>query len=292
MIMVILGLSLIIRYCSQQKTVVGEGHVSNTIESFARKLNASIVFYGHVENDMGKSVSGAKINYSIRSPRVLSAGLASSDKSGSVMTDKNGNFDIFGNGDLLTIKSIEKAGFRRSDRDRHNFSYASSPEIHKPNIKDRVGFYLFNRSNNMNDVKSAPEGKLKLTWDGVTIKMDMKTCTISPQGELTITAKRSGRNFEISMQLDSGLLHDGHGANRNLAPESGYSGIWNVSYTEGKPYAWMGTSPFVFYKKDGIYGRLTLERIFSESPPDEVGIYITHTYNQAGRRDLASAGAD
>jgi hypothetical protein len=308
-VVILLGVFFWIYYYRQQRVVMEIGaqnskapvaasgaehqkNVSNIIESFAQKLNASIAFYGHVEDDAGKLVSGAKVTYSIRSPKVLSGGLASRDDSGFIVTDQNGDFNISGNGNLLTIQSIDKGGFRWSDRDSRIFSYASSPEIHKPDIKNRARFYLFNRSNDMDDVKSSPEGKLKLAWDGIPVKMDMKTCTISPEGELTIIAKRSGKNFEISMQLDSGLLHDGHGTNPDLAPDSGYTDSWTVSYTKGKPYAWMGISPLVFYKKDGLYGKLTFVRIFSDSPPDEVGIYINHRYNQAGRRDLARSGAD
>jgi hypothetical protein len=251
------------------------------------QMKVGIEFYGVVVDDSENPVPNAQVRYEIRSPG-LSMGIVSDDvKKGTTTTDANGNFEVHGSGARLSFVSIKKDDLRMSEGDTLEFGFSGTPEVHKPDKAHRVKFTLLS-INSYPRVKQIFDRGLKFPWDGVPFRVDLTTGERSDHGELIVTAirtevERNRYNWSVTLSIEGGEVADGTLINHAIAPKDGYSSSWRREATADVEPPWLGRKPVVFYKRNGLYGRLDLN-IHEDSRENEPSIYLKNNVNTRGER--------
>ncbi len=172
--------------------------------------NATINFWGQVLDHEGNPIAGAQVNLTVdygwtRSP--TEGGMA--QKTIALKTDEGGNFAVTNEqGHGFDVKSIEKEGYRLSNKVSRSYSYSWSANIFHPNQNSPVIFKMW-KTNGAEPLIQPHEWNGNVSCDGATNRFDLINGHRGTSGGLQIVCSRTplepkhpGRHpFDYSFQI-------------------------------------------------------------------------------------------
>jgi hypothetical protein len=271
--------------------------LQNQIAQAVSEKNVKIDFWGRVVDENNDPIPGVKITFRVREWLYLAGtGLASRFPRQDVLSDNDGNFRVVGeNGDVLTLESVHKSGYRLSLKSDLAFSYGESPEPFHPDASNPVLIRMW---------KEMPAGGLvslrKLYGfvpDGRPYALDLvsgqKQEGQTVSGDLLVKVTRpksieSRQQYEWSLELSvpSGGLVETEDESGFLAPESGYQQSVVVRRFPGEETwtEYLAKDYFISSRNGTVFGFLHLR--IRPNYNGESAIFIEGRLNPSGSRNL------
>ena len=226
--------------------------------------NARIVFDGRVVDDQGRPVPDAEITYSINRAPPIPIPFVDFPFVNSHGTRRSGNDGTFHfrwrRGELLSIHSVTKPGYRNTLENPRSFAYQGYPgSPHRPVPGHPVNFLIVPANLDRAQWVRSP-ANLRFSWNEGVYEIPLG----SGIGPLLLTPTRTlapGKGLRIPWEMEISLV----GA--RLAPVSGkepiatldgYRDIIHVSPAEKKTMLAIGLIQYDFLTATGRYGRIRL----------------------------------
>ncbi len=251
--------------------------------------NVDITFWGKVADENGAGMPGAVIKYRIQRAGLLRTDntIAVDNAASSTRSEANGLFSIMNaRGTSLSVVEITKEGYKIVSGQKNTFGYFGAPDIHNPKRESPQVFTMI--SNDKRGDVGILSAKFRLPWNGEAVRIDLNSGNPTPSGELVITANRTastGRfGWSLILAIDGGELKEAEAGKALIAPEGGYSSVWQCRYEpDANPWRF-ARDVNVYYKLNGVFGRMELQ-IYADAGPDDVSIHFTRFVNNSGGRN-------
>jgi hypothetical protein len=263
--------------------------------------NVPITFWGKVIDQDGQPLPGVRILMSVRKLQFAGAtsGFESSFDQHTTFSGADGRFDLSDvRGGVLTIKSVEKEGYRVSPSALRSFGYNISTN-HIPRFDHPVILQMWKRGNaeallaQSKFFRVIPDGRLytfdllKVTHgegrrEGTDVELQIKR----PNG----VARSDRYDWEFRLAVPTGGIIETADASGYMAPATGYVKDFRTSVSLSDP-VWRGSvkrSFFVTSRNGQIYGSLTLD--VDAYYNGEAAVDLKYTVNPGGSRNLEPGG--
>jgi hypothetical protein len=258
--------------------------------------NAAINFYGRVVDQDGQPISGAKVALRVlvgylHSPTELATRY---DKTTN-QTDVNGDFTLIGaSGHSVEIESIDKSGYKLSDKVSRMYPYSWSAGIFKPDTNNPVIFKMWKQQGTETLVQP-PAWNGNVSCDGTTNRFNLLDGKKNVNGDLEIICLKSPINilprenkpfdYKFEIAVLGGGVQPTEDEFTYLAFEGGYSSSFTLGQKADDP-GWQGRVKKEFYIKtaDGHYGRLSVDWYSSLQNPTHLDWNCS--INPTGSRNL------
>lgn len=251
--------------------------------------NVNITFWGKVADESGAGIPGAVIKYRIQRAGRLEAGhtMSVDNITSSTRSDANGLFSINNaRGTSFSVMDITKEGYKIGSSQDLTFGYFGMPDTHNPKNKSPQVFTMI--SNGKHGDIGILSTELRLLWNGEAVRIDLNSGNPTSSGELVVTASRTastGRfGWSLTLAIDGGGLKEAEAGKALIAPEGGYSSVWQCRYEpDANPWRF-ARDVNVYYKLNGVFGRMELQ-IYADAGPDDVSIHLRKFVNNSGGRN-------
>jgi hypothetical protein len=266
------------------------------VADHVRKKNVPIKFWGVVvdQNDMPLPdvvVRLAVRQWYVASPSNVEPQFDKHEK----ITGADGAFDLSnGQGDVLTVESVEKPGYVLSSKAGRTFGYNIStnfiPDPSRPTI-----FKMWKRGE-AQPLITHYLSRAGIPCDGEAAYFDlMQGKKTSGQGDLIVRFRRNPvrllpgiRRYDwaIEFEMPQGGLLETNDEFMFMAPEEGYKSTLKIEMPKDSP-EWKPRLDRQFFirLRNGQYGRLVL-RLSTHYEPPPTGLTMDIAINPSGARSL------
>ena len=244
--------------------------------------NAPVEFYGKVVDQDGSPISDVCVDW-----RVGKAGYFSEQPKtkGKSYTNSNGVFSILNErGRALSIKSMEKDGYRESNGGYISFGYGGNSS-YVPDINNPVVYLMV--KNDIPKSKILGEQKINLVWNAeinlIKLGEENIELLISPTRDWK-RGQRDGYTWNLDVSIAGGGIIDA--GTVLLAPLNGYADHVSFGFRANQAGWQAGVDRnFVYKTKEGKYGILKLN-LYTDRESDSRSLYIESAINISGNRNL------
>lgn len=266
--------------------------------SWLNSKNGRIDFWGLVVDQDDKPLEGVEV---LLESRMWAAGFSLGAKFPQFRrtSGADGKFELIGAaGDVLDVKAIGKAGYRRSLEEQQGltgFTYHGSSTQFIPDPANPYVFKLWK-------IKGAErlvyrQASVRIEVDGTIQRIDLLTGRVSLAGghlELRLVRdpleivrnQRNGFSWRMEMSVPGGGLQWQQDRFGFEAPESGYQPSLVIGQASDDP-EWRDVVEGEFYLRtaQGYHGRVQFRlNLHSQRPP--CGLYLTSYLSPTGSRNL------
>jgi hypothetical protein len=272
---------------------------TNEIRQYIESQNKPIEFYGLVIDQSSNPISGAKVRVEVRQKKVI-VPAPWGDKDQVVPigkeTDSDGRFEITGvTGDSLTIRSVEKEGYKLSPKTENIYGYGGVPKPFHPDPQGPIIIKMWKLGEPANLISHRtlfgfqPDGRI-YTLDLIG---DSKMVGASLNGDLQIRFQRPLElkpkeiyDWTLDIFVVNGGLIETTDEFEYLAPENGYQPQISFQTNSVSPKAMPDiTKDYYFNSRNGqVYGVVSLQ-IFSDYN-GQSAILVDSRINPNGLRNL------
>jgi hypothetical protein len=258
--------------------------------------NQPISFYGTVIDQDGAPLPGVKVTLGVRRTSELLPGITTDNSDRfALTTDQAGRFQLINEkGALLSVKSLEKAGYEASRQSmRYYWYYENEDKKFRPDANSPETFLMWKLAGAETLLrKSIGVG---IPYDGSTVIFDIQSGReVKSGGDVKVTLlrtplqiKRGQEKYDWTATIEA--VNGGVIASTDefmyRAPESGYESKITIT-TSAKDAKWSASKSVSFYLKSrGTYARVTADFTTDYDKP-KTGFRITAFINQSGSRNL------
>jgi hypothetical protein len=257
-------------------------------------MNVPVNFWGRVVDQDGTSLSGVKVEMSLRQWKEESGSPSGEFLVFNRQTGANGTFDLRGeNGDALEFRSINKEGYRLSPKAVTSLNFERNPNPSSAN--DPIIFKMW---------KIGASGKLLtgskffgIVPDGRTYTIDLirgtKSEGESSEGDLrvkilrpSVIQERLPYDWTCVIETIGGGLIEADDDFMYQAPETGYSSPYQVKFTASQTN-WTDTvkdNVYVESRGGAVYGIIHMEIIAHYQ--DKSVFNVSYSINPNSSRNL------
>jgi hypothetical protein len=273
---------------------------SQKTELWVKSKNVPIEFWGRVVDQDDHPLADVQVQYHVRQwfyvpPLKVDAHFPER----SVLTDASGAFQMLDNlGDVLTIRTLVKAGYEPEPNALRSFGYNISDNI-KPDANRPVVFKMW-QTNAKQAALVTGNKFFTIIPDGRYYTLDLLNGTLldgETAGDLRLRLNRSpnaswGKRYDWSFELkavNGGILPESNrDASMYLAPESGYN--TNYQFAFGAPddtWSYLVERRFYLTSREGMhYARMDVEIHAFYLKDNQARFAIKYAVNPTGGRVL------
>jgi hypothetical protein len=262
--------------------------------------NVAIDFYGSVIDQDGNPLGDVRITGKTRTWYITDrAGIDSRFPKLSAMTDSTGKFEIHNaSGDVLSIGSLEKAGYESELNSEREFGYHTAEQFSSdPN--NPVIFRMWKR--NIHEQLITGEKRFRIETDGQAYFVNLTKGTISQsdeEGDLKVWIKfpaeintEQTNNWIAELDVVNGGISEEEDpySSMYLAPKSNYIQTFQISrqLVRKNQRGMSGQHRFYIALKNGQeYGRITVDLVAPYNDKIPGLIEIQYAINPTGSRIL------
>lgn len=262
--------------------------------------NGTIEFYGRIIDQDESPVPDVEIIITLRCNKESLSALMKSDKEYveeklQLFTDMNGEFSVINKyGSKLIMNDFLKEGYLKGRIGDYHFGEKVRYR-HHPDPDNPVIFHMWRE---LAETEALIEGKssCKLVMNGGKKYLNLITGKeadgISSHGDLIISAfidskdEQNNYGWSIKIEVINGGLIETKDTFLYLAPESGYKPALEYSFSKkvSREEGIVDRKYYLTSRNAQLYAALTLTVI--TSPIGEASVYIYHTINPNGSRNL------
>jgi len=270
------------------------------VRELAEKSNKPIQFYGLVLDQDYNPVPGVKVTFSVRATKEPAPGMIRDEFDYPVVnSDAGGRFALVNaKGALLSVKSLEKAGYEASEKsvNRAHYWYWSDPRavFHPDPLKPEV-FRMWKKAGA--EVQIVKGIGYRIPCDGTPTEFDLlEGRPVKIGGDLRVMLARyplqiayGQRNYEWTATIaavDGGLIESTQ-EQMYRAPVDGYQSQIVIHMSADDPQ-WTDMKDIAVYLKlrgGKYYGRVQVELSVGSDRPT-TPVYVRSFVNPNGSRNL------
>jgi hypothetical protein len=195
--------------------------------------NAPINFYGRVLDQDGEPLAGVKVTFDVRIAYPNAAtGMRMGEEKSTPQSDANGNFTLTGmSGYSIKIESVEKIGYKLSDKFNHEYVYSWSGDIFHPDPNNPVIFKMWKQIGSEHLITGGKFYAVNPDGRPYTLNLleDTKSEGTNAPGDIIVRVHRPQQikprtKFDWSYSIDvvdGGIIHTNDDF-MYRAPEAGY----------------------------------------------------------------------
>ncbi len=269
------------------------------VRELADKSNKPIRFYGLVLDQNDNPVPDVQVTFSIRTTREPTPGMIRDEFIyPTVISDGGGRFVLTdAKGALLSVKSLEKAGYEASEKsvNRAHYWYWSDPRaVFIPDAEKPEVFRMWKKSGAERLVRKGISSSLR--FDAMPVMFDLINGSAGADGDLRVALVRNPReikygqrNYEWTLIVESpnGGLIESSNEQMYRAPGEGYQPRFVFHMAANDP-DWADEKSFDLYLKlrgGAMYGRAEI-KVLVGSDRATTPFYVTAFVNPSGSRNL------
>lgn len=257
-----------------------EGRYDEQVRGAVGLINKQLRFWGKVVDQDGKPLAAVAIKYSARAAYLPQfASIGTKDHYGSTVSREDGSFYIdAGEGDSLGIYELHKLGYRLAQNTKTGFTYAGSPETHRPNPERPVEFVMYQEAAVEQLIHYSH--RFDVPPNGVPVAIDLAAGKGSEEGGFRVTLWRDPEKFRrghpfpwsAKIEVVGGGLLQGDESKPFIAPKEGYQASVEYSF-QPKNFDWEagfeGGIRNMYYVRtaDGNYARVQIQLDAELQPP-------------------------